>query len=125
MTRRRTVFRFIASKVSPVAEQDLQVVALVQGGQDPQQQQDDPQTSSQLQTIHVCSHRDRREEGVNSQAGALHVLTEFKCKMMLFFFYNLEHNMNKNPRSPQTAASESSLNHKSEQNLNLTDLMSC
>lgn len=32
--------------------------------------------------------------------------------------------MNKNPRSPQTAASESSLNHKSEQTLNLTDLMS-
>ncbi|TNN51975.1 hypothetical protein EYF80_037825 [Liparis tanakae] len=45
-----TVLRLVAPEVSPVAQHDLQVVALVQRREDAQQQQDDPQASSQLQT---------------------------------------------------------------------------
>lgn len=48
-----TVFSFITPKVSPVAEHDLQVVALIQSSQDSQQQQDDSKTTSQLQPVHI------------------------------------------------------------------------
>lgn len=55
---RLTILSFIAPKVSPVAEHDLQVVALVKCRQDSQQQQDDPEPPGQLQSIHVYSQRE-------------------------------------------------------------------
>lgn len=67
-TNRLTVFSFITPKVSPVAEHDLQVVTLIKCGQDSQQQQYDPQTTGQLQTIHICTRRDTSRGGVGEKS---------------------------------------------------------
>lgn len=48
-----TVLCLITSEVSAVAEHDLHIVTLVDGGEEPQQEQDGPQSSGQLQSVQI------------------------------------------------------------------------
>lgn len=89
-TNRLTVFSFITPKVSPVAEHDLQVITLIKCCQDSQQQQYDPQTTSQLQTIHIYSQRDTAMGGVEKirfVSVIVQRFTEVRYKQNKLFFF--------------------------------------
>lgn len=72
-----TVFGFVAPKVSPVAEQDLQVVALVQSRQNSQQQQDDAEAAGQFQPVHIWERKVGWEQSKNRDSAATTVYSCF------------------------------------------------
>lgn len=94
-----TIFSFITPKVSPVAEHNLQVVTFIKCSEDSQQQQYDPQTTSQLKAIHIC--RDRAREGEKQEKDssgfiqrmgyflqyARHMMTDYRSSHLFVLFY--------------------------------------
>ncbi len=53
----RTIIGLIAAEVSSVAQHYLHIIALIDGCEDPQYQHDGPQTTHQLQPVHVCRRK--------------------------------------------------------------------